>query len=218
MFHVEHPDLPLVSSEEMTTLSLRKIDQLLEAYLEGTVVGEVLLSKLSLYLDLLLKWNARTNLTAIREPEEIVRRHFGEGLFTGLHLPEAATLLDFGSGAGFPGLPIQLLRPDLAVTLAESQNKKSSFLYEAVRTLELKTEVWAGRVEAMPAAKQFDVVTLRAVDNMEAAVAAALPRAAHYLAILTTGHLAPPELPGFEPSVSIPIPGTNDQRLLLASR
>jgi 16S rRNA (guanine527-N7)-methyltransferase len=123
-----------------------------------------------------VKWNARTNLTAIREPEEIVRRHFGESLFTGTHLPAAATLLDFGSGAGFPGLPIQLLQPGLAVTLAESQNKKATFLREVVRTLDLKTEVWAARVEAMPMSRQFDIVTLRAVDNMGAALAAATPR------------------------------------------
>ncbi len=83
-----------------------------------------LIPKLSLYLDLLLKWNARTNLTAIRDPEEIVRRHFGESLFTAAHLPAAQTLLDFGSGAGFPGLPIALFLPQLRVTLAESQNKK----------------------------------------------------------------------------------------------
>jgi 16S rRNA (guanine527-N7)-methyltransferase len=94
--------------------------------------------QLSAYLDLLLKWNARTNLTAIRDPEEIVRRHFGESLFAGVHLAaklsSEATLLDLGSGAGFPGLPIQLLLPGLQVTLAESQNKKATFLREAVRT------------------------------------------------------------------------------------
>ena len=99
-----------------------------------------LYQQLSAYLDLLLKWNARTNLTAIREPEEIVRRHFGESLFAGTAarrsaLRRDASLLDFGSGAGFPGLPIQLLLPDLRVTLAESQGKKASFLREAVRTL-----------------------------------------------------------------------------------
>ena len=133
-----------------------------------------LLPQLSTYLDLLLKWNARTNLTAIREPEEIVRRHFGESLFAARQLDlNTPTLLDFGSGAGFPGLPIALLRPDIKVTLAESQNKKATFLREAVRTLNLPTEVWSGRVEAMPAARQFHTVTLRAVDNMAAAIAAA---------------------------------------------
>jgi 16S rRNA (guanine527-N7)-methyltransferase len=89
-----------------------------------------------------------------------------------LHLPaEATTVLDLGSGAGFPGLPIQLLRPELRVTLAESQHKKASFLREAVRVLGLETEVWAGRAEVLE--EKFSVVTLRAVDNMEAAMAAA---------------------------------------------
>jgi 16S rRNA (guanine527-N7)-methyltransferase len=158
----------------MPALSTNTIARLLEPYLAP--IPENLAEKLSLYLDLLLKWNARTNLTAIREPEEIVQRHFGESLFAGAHLPEATTLLDFGSGAGFPGLPIQLLRPALAVTLAESQNKKASFLREAVRTLDLKTEIWNGRVEDMPVSRQFDIVTLRAVDNMDAALAAAMSR------------------------------------------
>ncbi len=139
-----------------------------------------LYDQLSRYLDLLLKWNARTNLTAIRDPEQIIQRHFGESLFTGRQLASRLSnlesLLDFGSGAGFPGLPIQLLLPELRVTLAESQGKKASFLREAVRTLGLKTEVWPGRVEDMPTSQTFDAVTLRAVDNMPAALAAAKPR------------------------------------------
>jgi 16S rRNA (guanine527-N7)-methyltransferase len=144
-------------------------------------VPSELYTQLSAYLDLLVKWNARTNLTSIRDPEEMVRRHFGESLFAGVHLgtrlSSGATVLDFGSGAGFPGLPIQLLWPELRVTLAESQGKKASFLREAVRTLGLRTEVWAGRVEAMPAVdgtpQRFDAVTLRAVDNMQQALAEA---------------------------------------------
>src|SRR6202022_891918 len=107
-------------------------------------------AQLSTYLDLLLKWNARTNLTAIREPEEIVRRHFGESLFAGRQLGTCKTLLDFGSGAGFPGVPIQLLRPEIQVTLAESQNKKATFLRELVRTLGLKTEIWVGGGGGVP--------------------------------------------------------------------
>src|SRR5580692_1016443 len=139
----------------MPTLSESRIAELLVPYLGDAAVPPNLYSQLSAYLDLLLRWNARTNLTAIRDPEGIVCRHFGEGLFCGLRLAErlpaaGSTLLDFGSGAGFPGLPIQLLLPDLRVTLAESQGKKASFLREVVRTLELPTEVWADRVEAMP--------------------------------------------------------------------
>jgi len=202
----------------VSTLTDKTIRLLLEPYLSGATVSESLVPQLSLYLDVLMKWNARTNLTAIREPEEIVRRHFGESLFAGLNLPPATTLLDFGSGAGFPGLPIQLLRPELSVTLAESQNKKASFLREAIRELDLKAEVWSGRVEDIAQGKQFEIVTMRAVDNMPVAILAALPRVAGYLAILTTGRAPVPGLPGFGPPTIIPIPDSSDQQLLLASR
>ncbi len=97
------------------------------------------------YLALLMKWNARMNLTAARKPEEIVRRHFVESIFAARQIPkQAKTLLDFGSGAGFPGIPIAICRPKIGVTLAESQGKKAAFLREAVRTLGLRAEVWAG--------------------------------------------------------------------------
>src|ERR1700722_18488594 len=119
----------------MPTLSEARIAALLTPFLPSPPPN--ILPKLSLYLDLLLKWNARTNLTAIRDPEEIVRRHFGESLFAGQHLESPSTLLDFGSGAGFPGLPIALLHSGIAVTLAESQNKKATFLREVVRSLDL---------------------------------------------------------------------------------
>lgn len=176
----------------MATLSVETISELLEPYLEGEGKPE-LYWQLSEYLDLLLKWNARTNLTAIREREEIVRRHFGESLFAGRQLGAAGTLLDFGSGAGFPGIPIQLLRPEVAVTLAESQGKKAAFLREAVRTLGLRTEVWAGRVEEMPGAACFEVVAMRAVDKMEEALAGGRARvsAGGRLVVLTTEDRVP---------------------------
>jgi 16S rRNA (guanine527-N7)-methyltransferase len=189
----------------MATLSEARIAALLKPYLGSAPMPAALYPQLSEYLDLLLKWNARTNLTAIREPEEIVRRHFGESLFAGLHLgarlPAEATLLDFGSGAGFPGLPIQLLHPGLHIILAESQGKKASFLREAVRTLHLPTEVWAGRVEAIESGRQFDAVTLRAVDNMQQALADARLRVAPggWLATLSTEEALDAEC--------IPLPG-----------
>ena len=176
-------------------------------------------AQLAVYLELIIKWNARTNLTAIRTPEEIVRRHFGESLFAGAHLGPCATLLDFGSGAGFPGLPIQLLRPDVAVTLAESQGKKAAFLQEIIRTLALPTEVWPARVEAMPAARQFDVVTLRAVDNMEAAIRAASHRAAQRMVILTTRQAKLPALANsFRFADPIPLPESTEGVLRIGSR
>ena len=198
----------------MPTLSESVIADLLVPYLPDPPAA--LLPRLSAYLDLLLKWNARTNLTAIRDPDEIVRRHFGESLFAARHLPlendrpfekgplvenpdfgphsGAITLLDLGSGAGFPGLPIALLCPGVEVTLAESQHKKAAFLREAVRTLNLpNVEVWAARAETLPASRQFRIVTLRAVDNMEAALSAAKVRVAPAgsLVVLTTVQQAP---------------------------
>jgi 16S rRNA (guanine527-N7)-methyltransferase len=173
----------------MSTLPESRIAALLAPYLADAPTPGDLLPQLSTYLDLLLRWNARTNLTAIRDPERIVERHFGESLFCALQLAPHLSLpsslfplpclLDFGSGAGFPGLPIQLLFPDLHVTLAESQNKKASFLREAVRTLNLPhTTVWASRVEDMPGSQTFSVVTLRAVDNMQLALELARQRVA----------------------------------------
>jgi len=170
----------------MTTLSLETLESLLQPYLPAGVPAGVA-EKLSAYLDLLLKWNARTNLTAIRQPEEIVRRHFGESLFAGVLVTQGAeTMLDLGSGGGFPGIPIQILRPEITVTLAESQGKKAAFLREAVRTLGLKTEVWADRAEKL--AGSFDVVAMRAVDKMQGMIPVAeeLVRPGGHLMLLTT--------------------------------
>ncbi len=129
------------------------------------------------YLALLVKWNARINLTSVRKPEEMVRRHFAESIFAARQIPKGVkTLLDFGSGAGFPGIPIAICRPEIGVTLAESQGKKAAFLREAARTLGLKAEVWAGRVEEMAPERVFDAVTLRAVDKMAAACRMATAR------------------------------------------
>jgi 16S rRNA (guanine527-N7)-methyltransferase len=194
----------------MSTLSDAAIGTLLTPYLPE--VPADVLPQLSTYLDLLLKWNARTNLTAIRSPEEIVRRHFGESLFAARHLPSStSTLLDFGSGAGFPGLPTALLRPGIQVTLAESQNKKATFLREIIRTLALTTEVWSNRVEAMPAARRFDIVALRAVDNMETALPAAIARITPggQLILLTTAADAPSD------GRSIPLPNSQSGVLYL---
>lgn len=155
----------------MPALTPDRIRTLLVPYF--TEASALLLDQLSTYLDLLLKWNARTNLSAIRAPDEIVQRHFGESLFVARHLPAAWTLLDLGSGPGFPGLPIALVQPQLAVTLAESQNKKAAFLREVIRTLGLPTEVWPHRAETFPADRKFDIVTLRAVDDPGIALATA---------------------------------------------
>lgn len=122
------------------------------------------------YLTLLLRWNSRMNLTAVRQPEEMVRRHFRECIFAAPLIPAGVEkLLDFGSGAGLPGIPVAICRPEIQVTLAESQTKKAGFLLEVARTLGLQAEVWGRRVESMPRERIFDAVLLRAVDRMEGA-------------------------------------------------
>ncbi len=193
----------------VATLSEARIATLLTDYYPDP--SPLLLSQLSVYLDLLVKWNDRTNLTAIRSPEEMVRRHFGESLFAALHLPAAKTLLDLGSGAGFPGLPIQLAHPGLQVTLAESQNKKASFLREVVRSLGLATVIWGQRSELLPASTRFDVVTMRAVDNPAAALVEARSRLAVDGRIL---HLTSQAEHEYNVN-SLQIPGLADGRLLI---
>ena len=145
------------------------------------------LKRLNDYFSLILRWNVRTNLTAIRAPQAILERHFLESIACAYALPASiATLLDFGSGAGFPGIPITICRPEIAVTLAESQGKKAAFLHEALRVTGVSARVYSGRAETLPT--QFDCVTLRAVDNMRQAVASAahLVAAGGWLAPLTT--------------------------------
>ncbi len=132
------------------------------------------LEAISTYLDLLLRWNARMNLTAVRDPESIVTRHIGESLFAATHLFPAGQLpiancqlLDLGSGAGFPGIPIKLWVPQLTVTLIESRQRKATFLREVIRTLQLTSiSVFPGRAEDY-SGPLGDVVTLRAVERFD---------------------------------------------------
>jgi len=143
--------------------------------------------RFNLYLSLILRWNARLNLTAIRDLDGILSRHFVESVVCARALPEGVTtLLDFGSGAGFPGIPIAICRPEIEVTLAESQGKKAAFLNEAVRALNLKVKVHSARAEELRT--QFDCVAMRAVDKMGSAVEAGkkLVRENGSLVLMTT--------------------------------
>ena len=139
------------------------------------------------YCSLIFRWNARTNLTSLRTEGAILSNHLRESIACARALPTGiATLLDFGSGAGLPGIPIALCRPEIAVTLAESQGKKAAFLQEVVRVLGIKSKVHPGRVEELEST--FDCVTLRAVDKMAKAVttAARLVSINGWLALMTT--------------------------------
>jgi 16S rRNA (guanine527-N7)-methyltransferase len=182
-----------------------RIAELLEPFLQtgahAIPLTPTQLNQISTYIDLLIRWNARINLTAIRTPDEIVTRHFGESLFAARHLfpwnpanPELVSnaeaarsplLVDLGSGAGFPGLPIKIWSPRTPVTLIESNHKKVAFLREVIRELTLTSiDVFPGRAEDFPA--QAGTLTLRAVERFEATlpIAVSLLSPAATLALL----------------------------------
>jgi 16S rRNA (guanine527-N7)-methyltransferase len=205
---------------------------------EPAVLSPTQLEHISTYIDLLLHWNSRINLTAIRDPEQIVTRHFGESLFAARHLfpkiypvspvppvlkevdVDGTLLADLGSGAGFPGLPIKLWAPHIALTLIESNHKKATFLREVTRALTL-TDVNIQNVpaETLPSAS-FDVVTIRAVEHL----AKILPAAASLLApagrlalLISSSQLETihATLPAFTWADPIPVPLSHSRILLI---
>lgn len=192
-------------------------------------IAEALLSDLSeeqidqfnAYLELLFKWNARTNLTALDSRDEIISRHFVECIACAQMLSvDVRSLLDLGSGAGFPGVPISICRPELDVTLAESQNKKAAFLNEVVRQLELKVRVFSGRAETITAS--FDCVCLRAVDRMEQAIKTGVGLLNHQGLLLVMTTLQSEDAIRFIPGVAwnraVQLPGSTQRIALLGNR
>jgi 16S rRNA (guanine527-N7)-methyltransferase len=123
-------------------------------------------SRIQLYLDLLVKWNHKINLTAEKDPDSILKRHFFDSLqYTRAFKPSFRTM-DIGSGAGFPGIPLKIIFPEMPLVLVESQRKRCSFMKTVVRELELvETEVVHIRAEDIPAIweGQFDAVIFRSV-------------------------------------------------------
>ena len=130
----------------------------------------MLCEQITTYIDLLLRWNKKTSLTTVIEPDEILRFHFGESLIAVAAIPiRHGRLADVGSGAGFPAVPIRMASEDLSVILIESNQKKATFLQEVVRELCLKNvEVRRCRMEdVLLHDENFDFVTARAlgIDN-----------------------------------------------------
>src|SRR5947208_1608074 len=110
-------------------ISLERIAELLPRFVGTAPLTDSQVSAIRIYIELLLKWNSKLNLTAIRDPEEIVSRHFGESLFAARQLFPAAdsheSVIDVGSGAGFPGLPLKLWSQNIDLTLIESNQRKA---------------------------------------------------------------------------------------------
>ncbi len=127
------------------------------------------LDRFQRYLELLLDWNERLNLTAITEPAQVAEKHFLDSisLLAFCPLKEGARLIDVGTGAGFPGVPVKILRPDIRLTLLDGSNKRLAFLTELCAALGLPAETVHKRAEEagrLPAFReQFDVATARAV-------------------------------------------------------
>ena len=126
------------------------------------------LSKFESYLDLLLEWNEKFNLTAITDKDEIEEKHFIDSIELVKYFDvKNKTLLDVGTGAGFPGIPLAIVEPTLKVTLLESNGKRVSFLKEAVKVLDLKNvDIIQGRVEELGTREKYDFVTARAVKEL----------------------------------------------------
>ncbi|MRH01609.1 16S rRNA (guanine(527)-N(7))-methyltransferase RsmG [Xanthomonas sontii] len=123
------------------------------------------------YLALLTRWNRTYNLTAIRDPHEMVTRHLLDSLAMQPFAQEGA-LADLGTGPGLPGIPLAIARPQLRVTLVESNGKKARFLREAVRQLRLdNARVAESRAEALDEAGAYDLLTARALDTLAGIVA-----------------------------------------------
>jgi 16S rRNA (guanine527-N7)-methyltransferase len=125
-----------------------------------------------LYLKELLKWNKRINLTAIRSEKGIIVKHFLDSLSAYPYLPESSALLDIGSGAGFPGIPLKIAAPSFRVTLIDSVQKKVDFQKHIIRTLGLKEiEAIHGRIQDQEVllryGESFDAVMSRAFSDLQ---------------------------------------------------
>jgi 16S rRNA (guanine527-N7)-methyltransferase len=155
-------------------ISEDRIAELLEPFLAPDSLSLAQLRQVSIYLELWLRWNVRIGLTAVRDPEEIITRHFGESFFAARQLfpPDApaGTAIDIGSGAGFPGFPLKIFSPPLDLTLVESNNKKVAFLREVMRALGLVTGVRVLSSRAERVESTATLVTLRAVERFENAL------------------------------------------------
>jgi 16S rRNA (guanine527-N7)-methyltransferase len=142
----------------------------------GIDLPKTAMDKLLAYVDLLVKWNATYNLTAIRNGDEMVTQHLLDSLSILPHLEGVGSLADIGSGAGLPGIPLAIARPDLQVTLIDSVQKKSAFQQQAKIDLGLKNvSVYSGRIEDFKQRGVFEVVTARAFSDLVLLVSGGAP-------------------------------------------
>jgi 16S rRNA (guanine527-N7)-methyltransferase len=144
-------------------------------YLDGKAIGAF-----DLYLKELLKWNQKINLTGVRSEKGIVPKHFLDSLSVNPYLPKHSSILDIGSGAGFPGIPLKIVQPTLEMTLIDSVRKKVDFQRHIIRMLGLKgTEAIHGRAQDKGILQglggRFDIVLSRAFSDLQTFLALSFP-------------------------------------------
>jgi len=179
MFHVKQMKPTKPSKPEVLTSKRadKQVDRLLNLLAQIWQTGRASFLDLSLgqkqqlaqYIRLLLEWNQRINLISPNDEDRIAERHIIESLavLSVWTFPEGAPVLDLGSGGGFPGIPLKIMRPDLAMTLLESRQKKALFLSTAVRELRLENcRVVNARAEEISGQK-FSIVIARAVADLK---------------------------------------------------
>lgn len=183
--------------------------ELLRSKLAGIcVLTDSQIARLEEHYVLMTRWNKVLSLTSVSDVEEVVERHYCESVFAACHLPDGAgTIADIGSGAGFPGIPIAIMRADCSVALIESHQRKAAFLKEATRGV-ANVRVLATRAETVDA--QFNWVVSRAVAYGE--ISHTLMKLARNAELLT-GEVRAGELTGFEWQEPIRLPW-GDRRFL----
>jgi 16S rRNA (guanine527-N7)-methyltransferase len=182
-------------------------------------------AQLSALIALLAKWNGTYNLTAIREPAKMVTHHLIDSLavLTRLAVAQGARLVDIGCGAGLPGLPLAIARPDVAVTLLDSNGKKIAFVRQAIGELGLgNATAVAARAETFVPAAPFDVVVSRAFSDLATFVAAGRRLLAPGAVLVAMkGVLPAAEIAALPPGIrvvaapALAVPGVEGQRHLV---
>ena len=146
----------------------------MKTYCLGNIPGitERQAEQFSVYCDMLIDWNSRMNLTAITEPEQVAQKHFMDSILPAALIPQGASVIDVGTGAGFPGVPLAIMRPDIKLTLLDSLNKRITFLTKLCAALKLPACCIHARAEdagRKPELREkFDIATSRAVANVSA--------------------------------------------------
>lgn len=154
-------------------MNIDNFKELMSSYAKkiDIVFNDKQLNQFYSYMNLLLEWNEKINLTAITEPKEVILKHFIDSLTISKYIEKNTILADVGTGAGFPGISLKIYRPDIKITLVDSLNKRINFLNEVITNLELKDiDAVHSRIEDfgrnVKYREKFDYVTARAVANV----------------------------------------------------